>query len=418
VLSPGSAAGAALARIRPAIADDLVDSFGIGVHVNHQKGVYGNHGQVTQWLEKLGVRHIRSRLALVPDVLDQFENLSHHGIKIHATCGEFGDPQTMDEIMRKVRSRFSHPGRIFTAFEGINEPNNDGKPWIDETRMKTKSLHAARNKHGLAYIPIVAPALARVTSGGVQGRTTSEQATNLGDLSAYVDLANMHVYPRGMAPSVDIAEFARYGRRVAGPGPVVCTEGGYFTAMGYHGGPNPVPENVAAAYAPQHILEHWRAGTLRFFRYELLDEPNAGPSDREGTLGMINTGSNWTPKGDFGPTRQLLRTMSDPGPKFTPHPIDMLLSNKPGDLRSAVFAKRNGTHVLALWLGRKIYDPRARRMLVPSTSTPLTSVRLTLGRRRDVTVQHLTNLGHAVTHKSTKDQFIGLTAGVTLVTIR
>jgi hypothetical protein len=133
---------------------------------------------------------------------------------------------------------------------------------------------------------------------------------------------------------------------------------------------------------------------------------------------MINTGGSWTPKGDFGPTRQLLRSFSDPGPAFTPQPIDMTLSNKPHDLRSAVFAKRNGTHLIALWLNRKIYDPNARQMLVPSTTKKLASVRLSLGKRRDVTVQHLTDLGNPVTHPATNDQWIGLTAGVTIVTVR
>lgn len=412
-----SAASAALVRVRPAIADHLVDSFGVAVHVNHQKSVYGNHAQVADWLGRLGVRHIRSRLSTLSDVLDAFADLAYKGIKIHATCGEFDDPQTMGEIMSAVRRRYAHPGRIFTAFEGINEPNNNGVPWIDQTRQKTYSLHKARANYGLRYIPIVAPSLARVTSGGIQGDNTWEQAGNLGDLSHLVDIGNMHVYPRGMQPSTDIGYFRRCARRVSGPGPVMCTEGGYFTAMDYQGGPNPVPEKVAAAYAPQAILEHWRAGTLRFFRYELLDDPAATSTDREGTLGMINTGSSWTPKADFAPTRQLLRSFADPGPAFTPHPIDMTLSNKPRDLRSAVFAKRNGTHLLALWLDRKIYDPNAAKMLVKSTTAPLATVRLTIGSRRDLTVQHLTDLANTVTHKNTADVRIGLTAGVTIVKI-
>ena len=39
------------------------------------------------------------------------------------------------------------------------------------------------------------------------------------------------------------------------------------------------PEDVAEAYVPQALLEHWLAGTRRFFRYELLDEPDAGGTD-------------------------------------------------------------------------------------------------------------------------------------------
>jgi len=430
VLSAGAAAGAVAAtgislseasaamtwRV-PKRADDLVNAFGIDIHLNHQSSMYGNHSEVAKWLGKLGVRHVRSRLSLLPSVLDAFEDLAQQGIKVQGTCGALGDPQTMGEIMGTVKHRYNDPHRIFSAFEGINEPNNDGVRWTDETRTKTRGLHAARANHGLTNIPIVAPALARVTSGGVEGNTTWEQAGRLGDLSSSVNYGNMHVYPRGLPPSTDIAYFRSCSRRVTGWHDIMCTEGGYFTAMGYQGGPNPVPEKVAAVYGPQALLEHWIAGTKRFFRYELLDDPYPSSTDREGTLGMIRTGSVWTPKPDFAPMRHLLQAFSDRGPKFTPRPLEMSLADRPANFRSALFARRNGVRVLAMWLDKPIYNPGTRNMLVNDLRAPWASVRLNLGSRHDLKIRHLTDLGSPAKRYSTRSTRIGLTPGLTLVTI-
>jgi len=416
-LNVDTAGAATTTPVTPASADALVESFGVVTHLNFQNTVYGQHAQVVDWLSRLGVRHIRSRLTPLRAVMDTFETLSGQGIKINATCGALGDPQTMDSLMKAVRTRFANPESVFSAFEGINEPNNNGVPWVEETRRKTRDLFKARAAHGLTGIPIIAPALARVTSGGVEGGNTAGQADQLGDLTDAIDYGNMHVYPRGLQPSSDLDYFRTASREVCGNLPILCTEGGYFNAMDYQGGAKPVPEDVAAAYTPQQILEHWKAGTKRFFRYELLDEPNVSSTDREGTFGLLNTGSTWTPKAAFAPTRQLLRTFSDPGPAFTPAKLELALTDGPSDLRSAVFAKRDGTHLIALWLDRPIYDPRQEALVATSLAAPLETVQLTLGSPRDVTVQRLTNLAWSAHYSGLQSRQIDLTAGVTVLTL-
>jgi hypothetical protein len=413
-----SVSGAAGSRSTPARADVFARRFGLVVHLHFLQSVYADHDQVLAWLKRLGVRHVRTRLSVLPSVLDAFEEYARHGIRIQGVCGAFGDDQEMDDIMRTVSRRFARPERVFSAFEGINEPNNDGVPWIRETRRKTRALYWARRRHGLGRIPIVAPALARVTEGGVQGDTTLQQARRLGDLSRFLDQGNMHVYPRGLPPSADIAHFRRCARLVAPGRPVMCTEGGYFTAMRYQGGANPVPEAVAAVYGPQAMLEHWLAGTRRFFRYELLDEPDAGPRDREGTLGMIRTGDTWRPKPDFGAVQRLLSTLDDPGGRYQPAPLSMSLTNRPRDLKHAAFARRDGSHVIALWLDRVIYDPRERSMLVDDLDQPLGRVCLELGRARDITVRHVNVPGEVRRGAACSSTRIDLPAGVTLVTLR
>lgn len=411
------AAARSMRRVQPAQADQLAQGFGVVIHLHHRGSVYWHHEEVLTWVRRLGARHVRTRLSEMPEVLDAFDELARHGVRVQAVCGALGDEQSMHHLMRAVRDRFDHPELVFSAFEGINEPNQVGGEWVDETRRKTQELFEARAAYGLERIPIVAPSLARIARDGVEGETTWDQAGSLGDLSGYVDYGNMHVYPRGLPPSSDISYFRRCARRVSGPRPVMCTEGGYFTAMDYRGGAFPVPEDVAEAYVPQALLEHWLAGTRRFFRYELLDEPDAGGTDREGTLGMVDTTGTWSAKSDFWAVHALLRACDDPGPSFRPRPLRLSLTGGPGHLKHAVFARRNGTHVLALWVDQEVYDPQERKLLVPDLRQPMASVSLGLDSRRDISVRHLTDLG-SETRTTSSSLRIALPPGVTLVTLR
>jgi len=96
----------------------------------------------------------------------------------------------------------------------------------------------------------------------------------------------------------------------------------------------------------------------------------------------------------------------------------MSVSRGPRDLKHTVFAKGDGTHVLALWLDRRIYDPREQRLLVRDLQEPIADVRLDLGSPRDLEVQHLTKPGSGKRRDRVDRARINLTAGVTLVTLR
>lgn len=53
-------ASASLVRVHPGRADALVNSFGVGIHLNHMTSPYGQHAVATRWLTELGVRHVRT----------------------------------------------------------------------------------------------------------------------------------------------------------------------------------------------------------------------------------------------------------------------------------------------------------------------------------------------------------------------
>lgn len=375
-----------LATLPAAPADALVDTVGVNTHFNWRYSPYGDTERVVAAIDELGIRHVRDRVTRQTATRQAFSGLARSGTRVEGVCGALGDPETMAAVMDEVVANYADPTEVFSAFEGINEPNNNGVPWVDETRAKIRDLHRERGLRGLQAVPIVGPALARVNGGGVEGDTTEGQSARLGDLTDVLDLGNIHVYPRVQTPSNDIDRFTAYQRLVCGQLPIVCTEGGYFNAMNYVGGAWPTPEDVAAKYLPKLIVEHWIRGTRRFFFYEFLDRYDPTNAERLSSFGLIGVpdqdpSASWRFKPGYVAVKNLLSIMADPG---APHSVRGIpMSVKGGtDLRSTLFAKRDGSRYLALWRDVSCYDAATRtRQEVPSETATLS-----FGARRVVTL--------------------------------
>jgi hypothetical protein len=355
-------------------AERLVDTFGVVTHFNFLSSAYAQWERAVELLADLGVRHVRNRISALPNVRSAFAQLAASGTSVEGVCGAFGDPQTMADVMSEVVGTYQNPQQVFSAFEGINEPNNNGVPWIAETRAQTQSLFSQRAHYGLSAIPIVGPALARVTAGGVEGSNTAEQSASLGDLTPWIDRGNVHVYPRGRTPSTDLDAFIAWQRQVCGDEQIFNTEGGYFTATNYQGGSSPSTEDSVRQYVPREVMENWIRGLGRFFLYEFLDEPDVTQSDRESNFGMVaisgvGVDSTWTPKPHFFAMKNFLGVLGDPGPAHAVQALTCRLSGGGKDLRFAVVQKRTGSHFLCLWRDVAIYDPvaRAARTVAPVT---------------------------------------------------
>lgn len=349
--------------MRAVPADRLADYFGVVAHLNFDKSVYGHQPAVVDKLLELGARHVRTRLVPAMDeVRRSMRALAEHKCRVNATCQLFGDrgQPSNRELMRDVVRYFGGDARsIFSSFEGMNEPNNDGVPWVDLTRSTTIELwRQAKSHRATRDIPIIGPALADTW-------TLKQDYQRLGDLTSYTDYGSIHLYPRGTSPSILINEHSRYARATYGRQPLVCTEGGYNNALNQNTG-RPVPEAVAGVYAPRHLLEHFIRGN-RFFRYELLDDVDANRSDWESNFGLVGVGSGhpsrWRNKPAFKAMKNLLAVVSDRGPSFNPSGLSLSIQGGGDQLRTVLLQKKNGTHYLCLWRDVTIYDPATRRHL-------------------------------------------------------
>ena len=346
-------------------AEALASSVGVVNHFHFGGTVYEQTDRVVQAIGELGVRHIRNRITTTAGTRAGFTELTRMGVKVNGVCGAYGDRQPMSAVLAEVVRTYDDPTATFSAFEGINEPNNNGHTWVEETRTKTRDLFLERNRHGLSAVPIVGPSLARVASHGVEGGSTGGQSRVLGDLTPFIDYGNIHVYPRALPPSADIDEFMGHQRAVCGDLPIMCTEGGYFNAMNYRGGAFPTPEEVAAKYLPQQVMEHWVRGNRRFFVYELLDSPDPSGKDRLshfGLLGVEQERGAWRPKPQFEALKNFLSILGDRGDAHGVGGMPLGISG-PSDLRSALVAKRSGARFVVLWRGVKAYEPATRRVL-------------------------------------------------------
>jgi hypothetical protein len=347
-------------------AEDLAASFGVVIHLHFETSAYADSRRVIDQIANLGARHVRSRLAIQPEVQASFKRLASNGTQVHGVCGAFGDPQPMGEVMASVAHSYANPLSVFSAFESINEPNNNGVPWIAETRAKTKALFQERHRYGLDAVPIVGPALARVVSGGVQGNDTQAQSANLGNLQPWIDRGNIHVYPRGLTPSTDLDQFIAWQRQVCGREPIYNTEGGYFTAANYSGGSYPVSENAAKQYVPRLVMENWIRGIQQFFLYELLDDPDPTNSNREANFGMIAVSGSgpkavWKPKPHYYAMKNFLDILGDRGQASGTPGLTCTVTNGGSDLRTALVHKNDGSHYLCLWRDVDVYDPVSRQ---------------------------------------------------------
>ena len=75
--------------------------------------------------------------------------------------------------------------------------------------------------------------------------------------------------------------------------------------------------------------------------------------------------------------RNLIAAFSDPGKAFAPARLPVGLSGEMEGLETALFQKRDGSFLLALWLAKSLWDVHS----FTETSVPPQQVRIALGDR-------------------------------------
>jgi hypothetical protein len=349
------AAAPALTPVQARPADSLVDSYGVVTHLTYDS--YRDLPQVTEKLTELGVRHLRTRLyANNKYEYEAMRSLAALGMRFNVVMGTpIAEKQTPEILVNTLVKEM--PSGVVESVEGANEWNLKDRPnWVSELRAHQKRLYTAVKSNPVTRdLPVLAPAL-----GMRKGYT------ELGDLSAYSDFGNNHLYPGGQQPSARIDETTAAERAVVGDKPIYYTEAGYHNALNTSGTHFPTTEAAAGTYAPQLLLEHFIRGTVRVYNYELLDEgSDPGKSDQEDNFGLVR--HDFTPKPAFTAMKNLLALAADPGPAFTPGSLAYRVDGAPSDLRQVLLQKRDGRFLLLLWREASVYDRVAKK---PLTVTP------------------------------------------------
>jgi len=352
-----AAAGAALLGALPGTAsadtarsaDAFVDSVGVNTHVIYDDTAYGRFDLVRARLRELGVRHIRDGVcASCHWQHDRLNTLAADGIKANLGVGRPGDDMTAN--LTAIRTKLK--GAV-ESIEGLNEWDlfsGRSASWVTQTRTWQQDLYrAVKADPELRHLPVIGPSL-------VFSWLNPSSWTQLGDVSAHLDYGNLHSYPGGKPPEVNLSdEFVR-ARQISADKPVVSTEAGYHNALQQTNRDHPaVPEDVAATYLPRMFLENFRRGVARTYAYELLDErPGLAAVDMEQSFGLVR--ADYTPKPAFTALRNLLTVLKDPGTPVGSHTVALDVRSPASDVQRMLLRKRDGQLLVVLWRTGSLWD--------------------------------------------------------------
>lgn len=388
--------------VTPFQADSVVDSFGINWHTNFN-GTYG-HSDTLAYAQNalqmgvidLGCRYIRDAMPTGNDahIRDVHKFFAAAGGKYLLTCGADRASGTSTSAsnthMNTHYDAIQWMGTTYVngivAFEGINEPNNDGvSTWYTQTQNLQTALwsQAKLRTTGvrLDSIPILGPSLAN------RSLTTAEKTAGyknnyevdyplLGDMTAVCDMGPIHVYPGGINPSYRMSFIRSNAKKYSFPGQTIwTTEGGYHDAKFTTVNNQFVPDDIIAKYGPIILMEHVIAGSAKYFDYEGLDDVNPANDDIQSNWGLIETPSldqsTWTKKPQWYAMKRFLSLMADPGASFTPSNLNITVSaqlsngTSSANFRWRLHQKRNGKYYLLLWQDVVEYQNGAYKSVTP-----------------------------------------------------
>jgi len=309
-------------------------------------------------LLELGLRHVRdgARNVIRRAYYDRINELGRAGIKFNFIC-----PVTFK--LRNLATFASKVSDALESFEGPNEPDlRLGSDWPNIVRSFQQLLYkTVKGNSLLSKFPVLGPSIVR-------------NQDQLGDISAFLDYGNYHIYSGGDNPGLtgenrSIPEKLKNAAINSGAKPVFVTEMGYHNAVNSTHPIKGVPEAVSGKYVPRSYLLHFNHGVLGVYNYELIDE-GTDPLDIENNFGLLRI--DGSPKPAFITLKNLISLLKDPGPSFTPSSLDYSLSGATSNVRKTLLQKRDGRFYLILWLEKPCYNPSTKELItVPSQQVTL-----------------------------------------------
>lgn len=325
----------------PRSADSFADSFGVNLHLHYQNSPYvWSFSTVKSLLVGLGVRHIRDGIYADnwQPYRDHLEQLAQAGI--HSTL-----ITRLGDVPGLVATYASLVPGSMEAVEGYNEPDLWNEPnWAAKTIAWQQQLYqSVKGNPSTASLTVLGPPV-----------TTPSAATQLGNLSQWMDAGDLHVYWSAHNPETSgwgnpsqwglygsMAWNLGYGAIVSGSLPQWISETGYGTANQSLG----VSAATQAKYLARAYFTYFQQGIPRTATYELLDA-------HDGAFGAYGlTDSNLNPKPVYYEMKSLIGLLSDPGAPSKPSvKFAYQLSGATSNVQHVLLQKQNGKHFMALWL--------------------------------------------------------------------
>ena len=314
-----------------------------------------------------------------PAALAHLSALYDAGVRAHVTLGRVDQTPYSVEAMDAMLAPVAANPQWYVSVGGLNEPNGSDRPaeWAAVTRDHSRLISDRMAALGISTTQVgrVAPAL-RDAEPTLLADFAALAET---DIASYLDYGDFHRYPLsqgGSTPSSRVDERLAAASAAFGGLPMYCTETGFNTADPALVGFTAVPWDIQAVSVVKVFCEMFSRGAVRTYLYELLDDPDPTHADLESNWGLVAVGDGdlarpdaWVRKDSFRRLQELIGSVADPGPAYSPKPIGLRLSGAPSDLRGLTLQRRDGSTQLLLWRDVSLWD---RGRLAPTSVAPVT----------------------------------------------
>ena len=245
------------------------------------------------------------------------------------------------------------------AAEPANEYDASGDPnWVADITAQERSLSQQMSSSSLTSgMTVLSPSLAQPA-----------YASQLGNMSRISGVGNSHAYFGGWNPGnsgTGGANNPAYFMNLAAvnnPGQSIwISETGFWSLPGAFYAGYGASEAAQAIYEPRVLLDFWNAGAARTYLYELVDYTS------NLYWGLLREDGSAKPS--FGAIQNLLQTLTDPGPAFTPGALAYSLTGGNSQVQQALFQKRDGSYYLAIWVEAESYNYFNQAQITVPTQT-------------------------------------------------
>jgi hypothetical protein len=326
----------------------FVDSIGVNTHFAFAETNYGRaFPKVKARLLESGIRHIRDG-SMRPENYKKgtrstamWNELASHGIRMNMIGHARWTATDILEILEANQASI-------IAIEGTNEPDLFLKgDWRTQARDFQALLWQTVKGSSYAHLPVIAPALARPNRYG-----------ELGDLSEFADLANIHSYNGGRRPTENLEMQRQVVQQTAGKKPIVSTETGYHTAVATSNGHLPISEQGAGKYLPRLLFDYFEQGIVRTYLYQFYDHIPPSNENPEANFGLVRY--DFTVRPAYVAIKNIIALLQENSPRAKLDKLDIRLTGQTKELKTALLQKNDGTFVLALWQDLPVWDRRIR----------------------------------------------------------
>src|SRR5579859_27992 len=348
------------------LAENFINSIGVNTHLDFLSSSYSNLSAVESAINYLGVKNLRDSPENTADLgatglWQQVANAT--GAKFDAYMPE-GSAANMQASLGYIGT-LAEQG-ILTFLEGGNE---EDQPYatsqgnsLAATALFQQQVNSLGHQLGLKVI--------NMSFGVGWGTSPTGDYGTVGNLAAYTDYANAHVYPgTGNTPGATLAALDADANLAAAGKPVINTELGWYTT-GSTTDASAVSVTVQAKYTLDGLLDAYKAGDPQTFLYELLDQ-HAGSTNNEYNFGLFY--ADGTPKPAATAIHNLTTLLADNGAAFTPGQLGFQLSGTLATDNSLLLEKSDGSFWLAVWNETRLSGPTSPTDIsVPNHTVTLT----------------------------------------------